>query len=192
MRGFKQPLLPVSTVVPKESRIPRVRDAMICGASVGIGLAVLSWLDTMPMPWLCEGCRCNFGLPDIKFYCPPHAAVAVILFQENSLPSLTRTLGGLVITVASTVLFVELVDDIVGNVIFLRALAAGIAMGLMSYTGTVFPPAGALSVLFVDNKTLKEGLGRAYIFMPGLSGTLALFALAAAKIKIVNLFKRAS
>merc|ERR1712139_224260 len=52
----------------------------------------------------------------------------------------------------------------------------------MKLTGCMFPPAGALAALYVDNAKMQTELGIFHCLMPGLSGTAVLTILAALKI----------
>lgn len=165
-----------------------VVEAGVVGLCVALALYVLSWLDSHPMPYLQEW----FKLKDVKFYFPPHAAVAAIFFATPSLPKLRQVLVGLIVAATAAIAVVELAETQQLQAlepVHVRCLAAAAAVFAMKVAGTVFPPAAAVAVLFADNVAFKASLGRAYVLMPGLSGTLVLFVLASAKLAAMDAMK---
>mmetsp|Transcript_110505 Transcript_110505/g.276695 ORF Transcript_110505/g.276695 Transcript_110505/m.276695 type:complete len:186 (-) Transcript_110505:158-715(-) len=161
----------------------QILEAIIAAACVTGGIYLLSSLDAHPMPN--TGAVLSFKyLDDVKFYAPPLGAIAILVFSAPTLPKLFNIVIG---TVGSTLVAFVLVH-VLGASMFTRALACGLAMLFMKLFGTVYPPAGALAVLFVDNAAMHK-LGIFYCLMPGLSGTLVLCILAAIKIEILTRMK---
>jgi hypothetical protein len=164
-----------------------VADGVVTGGSVMIGIYVLSVLDSMPMSHLHD-----LGIKDVKFYCPPHAAIALILFSRATVEGLRSTLIGIFVSIMGTILMTQYGRDAIiqmgGDDMLVRSFAAGGAALFMKVCSVWFPPAGALAVLFVDNAAMK-GLGMHYAFMPGLSGTIVLFILAYIKVILWRLVK---
>lgn len=162
-------------------------DALFVGFWVMGSLHVLSVLDKFPMPSL----GVYLGQPDVRFYCPPHAAIAFAFFNAPSVPSLFQVAGGLLVAAAAAIVVTEgsaICGDVCGfDQPHVRCLAAGLAAVAMKLTNTPFPPACAVAVLFVDNAVLGK-LGRVYICMPGLTGTAVLFLLAAVKVRVVQTY----
>merc|ERR1711862_322896 len=99
-------------------------------------------------------------------------------FNTNSMPNLMAIVQG--IFGSCTVAFIVL--NWLGPGPFTRCIAAGLAMLIMKLLGAVFPPAGALCVMFIDNAKAQE-LGLFYSLMPGLSGSAVLITLAVLRIK---------
>lgn len=167
-------------------------DALITSLCVFGGVYVLSLLDSHPMPFLTKGGLYDFGLKDIKFYCPPHGAIACILMSAKDLPSLYNMAIAIFLGAASAVAMVELGGryGLAGDQAMLRAGACGIAIYFMKIAGSVFAPAAALAALFVDNKAMQSGIGRAFVLMPGISGTVVLFILAYIKVTLTAMYNK--
>merc|ERR1712217_804910 len=124
----------------------------------------------------------------IRFYCPPHVAIAVGMFNASSIPQLYTTLVGLLLAVSTAIAVIEFGEPILkADPVLLRAVLVGAATLAMKVGGAVFPPAAAVAVLFFDNAALK-GLGRHYVICPGLTGTLVLFVLACVKVVFMKAF----
>jgi len=164
-------------------------DALVTGFCVFGGVFVLSVLDKHPMPFLTKGGLYDLGLVDIKFYCPPHGAVACILMCAKDLPNLYKTATAVFLGAASAVAMVELGARVglADDQAYVRSAACAMATILMKISGNVFAPAAALAALFVDNKVMQSGVGKAYVFMPGISGTIVLFILAYIKVTLTTM-----
>ncbi|CAK0896664.1 unnamed protein product, partial [Prorocentrum cordatum] len=162
----------------------KVTDAFVTAAFVALGVYVLGALDKHPMPYFGKDGVMDLGLPDLKFWSPPHAAIAVIMFTANRYPDLVNTVKAIVASIAASIVTVEFGEPFITDQVLLRAVAAGAAMFAAKTVGAVFAPAEAIAILFVDNAALRSNMGRWYILMPGLSGTLVLMLLASIKIAV--------
>ena len=120
----------------------------------------------------------------VKFYAPSHAAIAITLMTIKStekLPRLWKVCLALGLSCAGSFSLVKLL----GRGKLTRSLAAALALLVMNLTGSVHPSGGPFSVTFVDNFALKSHSWH-YVFSPGISGTMVIFALVAIKRRIVT------
>lgn len=165
-------------------------DAIVTGLCVFGGVYVLSELDKFPMPLLTKGGLYDFGLADLKFYCPPHGAIACILMTAKDLPSLYKMATAIFVGAASAVAMVAFGARVglAGDQAWVRSAACGMAICIMKLSGNVFAPAAALAALFVDNKAMQSGVGKAFVIMPGISGTIVLFFLAYIKVTLTAMY----
>lgn len=154
-------------------------EAMGGALCVVAGIRLLSFLDDHPMPKL----GAFLKVEDLNFYAPPLAAIAIALMDARSLSTLRQSLIALIGSQLVAVLLVR----VFGPTRFARALAAGGAFLFMKFYGTMYAPAGALSVLFIDNVQMQSRLGWMYCLMPGVSGTMVLALLAYLKIRMSEL-----
>jgi len=165
-------------------------DALITASCVAGAIWLLSYLDAHPMPHFSTGGVYDIGLKDVRFYCPPHVAIAIGMFNAKDIPHLYTTLVGTLIAVPVAVMAVQFGEPLLkDDTMLLRAAVVGCATFSMKLGGAVFPPAGAVAVLFLDNAGFK-GMGWHYILTPGLTGTLVLLILAAAKIEVTNMLEK--
>lgn len=159
-------------------------DCVVTSVFVAGTVWLLSFLDKHPMPFLA-----SIGLEDIRFWCPPHAAIAIWAFTFKKPVELYMTMGGMLMSVVATIAVIEIAEPMVkgdDHLMVLRAIAVGTACLAQKLSGAVFPPAGAVAVLFVDNAALKGALGRFYILTPGLTGTAVIVVLATIKMKALG------
>mmetsp|Transcript_125552 Transcript_125552/g.313719 ORF Transcript_125552/g.313719 Transcript_125552/m.313719 type:complete len:183 (-) Transcript_125552:77-625(-) len=163
-----------------------IMDSIVTAACVGGSIWLLGYLDTYPMPHLSAGGLYDLGLKDIRFYCPPHVAMAVGMFNAKSVPGLYTTLAGVLIAVGVAIAVIEFGEPLLHDQpLVLRAIMVGCATLAMKLGGACFPPAAALAALFYDNAALKA-MGRPYILCPGLTGTIVLIVLATVKVVLMN------
>mmetsp|Transcript_69110 Transcript_69110/g.114514 ORF Transcript_69110/g.114514 Transcript_69110/m.114514 type:complete len:175 (-) Transcript_69110:91-615(-) len=163
--------------------LAKIADACLLAGCTAGGIFILSCLDKLHMPYLSD-----YGLEDIKFYCPPMAAIAINLFKESTLPGINNTFIGVIIGCVICVLTVDIGPLFLGNdTMMLRTASAGISIFTMKMVGHVSPPGASLAVLFIDNKAFQSGLGRFYVFTPGVTGTLALYVLALIKVEVQSM-----
>ena len=114
-------------------------------------------------------------------YAGTHAGIAHTLMTSKTLPDLGKIAVALVGSSAAAVgLLLAL-----GPSVRTRALAAGASTLLMCLASMSFPAAASFAVLFVDTAALHPSRWR-FSLMPGLSGTVILFAFAALKIKLLQ------
>jgi len=173
---------------PASLDVSRFVDVFLSCAFVCVGIYTVSYLDKYPMPFLSKRGYYDAGLEDIKFYCPPHGAIAVIFATAKNFENLKSMAFGIILGTAASIAVVEFGAPYFGDDLMMtRSVACGAAMAVQMLTGFVFAPAGALAVLFVDNKAMQTGVGRAFCLMPGLSGFLVLYALAYVKVGISEL-----
>lgn len=163
----------------------KIVDAVVTAASVAIGLFILSFLDAHHMPLhglpLFRHLKCD----DVKFYSPPHAAIAFIFFNSESMPKLNQWGVGIIVSTIASIVVVEVSQEFQVDPIVVRCMAVGLAVTVMKLLDQVFAPAAAIAVLFADNAVMR-GHGKLYALMPGLSGTAVLFVLAYAKVKLME------
>lgn len=158
-------------------------EACVAGVFVFIGVQLLTMLEETPFPKL--GALLSAGRSDsVKFYAPPLAAVAVVAFNAKTLPNLVNVAKGLFLGSFSAFL----VTNIMGPGKLTRCVACGAAMFSMKIMDAVFPPAGALAVMFVDNAKMQE-LGMFYSLMPGMTGTVVLLLLSYLRIQLFTALK---
>jgi len=177
-------------------------DAIYSAVWIAGAIFILSFLDTYPMPHFADSSGLyDLGLKDVKFYCPPHVAIALGFFNVKTIPALYTTFAGILVAVSVAIAVVEFGEQHIEGVgrqltelglpgqpvYILRVAVVGAATFAMKLGGAYFPPAGAVAVLFVDNPGLK-GIGRPYLLTPGLSGTIILFIMAAIKITLGKAF----
>lgn len=155
-------------------------ELVVNAACVGASIFAISFLDKYPMPHFEK-----HGMPDVKFYIPPHVAMAIAFFSARTSAALYTTFVGILAATATTIAVVEFGQDVIVDPMLLRAVAVGAATLAMGICKANFPPAGAIAVLFVDNPILR-GHGRTYLLSPGLTGAVVLVALAFVKVKVMN------
>jgi CBS-domain-containing membrane protein len=148
---------------------------VVASLFVAFGVVVLGLLDTIAMPMLGQLISLAY-LEDVKFYAPPLAAISVMTLAQAP-----PKLYNLVVSILSSTLCAWVLWTFLGPGPTTRALACGASLLVMKLSGTVFPPAGALAVLFVDNAKMQADLGVFYCLMPGLTGTAVLVILATPK-----------
>jgi len=167
-----------------------VLNSLFIAVCAGAGIWLLSYLDKHPMPFLSKKGYYNLGLEDIKFYCPPHGAIALILFSAKNFSNLSSMAFGMILGTVAAVAAVEYGGPLLGgDPMLTRAVACSGAVALQLITGYVFAPAAALAVLFVDNKAMQTGIGKFFVFMPGLSGFVVLLILAYIKVALSSLLE---
>eukprot|EP00747_Dinoflagellata_sp_TGD_P169156 gnl/TRDRNA2_/TRDRNA2_197374_c0_seq1.p1 gnl/TRDRNA2_/TRDRNA2_197374_c0~~gnl/TRDRNA2_/TRDRNA2_197374_c0_seq1.p1 ORF type:complete len:217 (-),score=36.27 gnl/TRDRNA2_/TRDRNA2_197374_c0_seq1:143-793(-) len=181
-------------------------DTVWTGLFTAVGVYTLSYLDKYPLPHLNmayeAGGIYDFDLEDVKFWAPPHAAIAIILFSSKNYPELLKTVLGILVSTLIAVSVVQgyhLVEKevlphvpkevlpYVDELMVTRALSVSLSMMAMSFIGGVYAPGGALAVLFIDKPDFHKNIGKAYWFMPGMTGTLVLLAMAYVKVTIGKL-----
>jgi CBS-domain-containing membrane protein len=165
--------------VDKLSYVQSLED-VVTSLFVVFSVVVLGLLDTIAMPMLGQLISLTY-LEDVKFYAPPLAAISVMTLAQAP-----PKLYNLVVSILSSTLCAWVLWTLLGPGPTTRALACGASLLVMKLSGAVFPPAGALAVLFVDNAKMQADLGVFYCLMPGLTGTAVLVMLATPKVMFVK------
>ncbi|CAF1094948.1 unnamed protein product [Didymodactylos carnosus] len=120
----------------------------------------------------------DLALSGFIFLIGSFGATAVLLFaQPKAVVSQPRNMigGQLICAIVGCIVRILLVDR---ECSVAAMLAVSISIGLMLYTETLHPPAGATALIAVIGEHPKEWAGFLFIFMPVLSAQLVMLCTA--------------
>ena len=135
---------------------PKLVDTALAALGAGFGLAALAVLQDKLK---------------VDLYAPPMAASAVLLFAGMTPPPVVNVLGGTAGAAACGVAALQLF----GSSTTVRCVAAASTLIWFKMSGTFYPPAAALAVIFVDNAA-QAAKGWSYVLFPSLAGNALLYA----------------
>lgn len=135
---------------------PKLVDTALAALGAGLGLAALAVLQD------------KLGQP---LYAPPMAASAVLLFAGLTPPPAVNVFAGTAGAAACGVAALRLF----GSSMTVRCFATASTLIWFKLSGTFYPPAAALAVIFVDNAA-QQARGWSYVLFPSLAGNALLYA----------------
>lgn len=138
--------------------LPRVVDTACAAVGAATGIYLLGELEA------------RFG---VKLYGPPLAASSIIIFSGITPPSAKNVFFGTI----GAACFALCLYQLGGGTPETRAIAVAGSLIWFKTSGALFPPAAALSAVFLDSPALQTS-GWSYLLFPCLSGQTILYVLA--------------
>ena len=143
-----------------KSDVPKYVDLAFAIFGAGASILLLDYLEE---------------LTGLQFYAPPLAASSIIIFSGIAPAPAVNVFGGTIGAAA----FAVALHTFGGGSPETRAVAVAFSLAWFKLSGALFPPAAAMSAVFLDSPGLQER-GWGYLLFPCLSGQAILYASATA------------